>query len=169
MNVPCCSQVQSQPPALETHEEAAPWGAFTGRVVTRVPTRAALGLGPGRWCCQGPVLRAVRMHYLHLCSGTMASPVTRSRPGVDERPAPPASGSGFPPAPQGRKQQEVPGAGEIAAGGRRPPECFLLWPPDRWKCGSLTSGPLQTKSPSTSVSSVLASESGGISLAMAYT
>ena len=100
----------SKPLALETHEEAAPWGAFTGRVVTRVPTRATLGLGPGRWACQGPVLPAVRMHYLHLCSGTIASPVTRSHPGVDERRAPPASSSGFPPAPLGRKRQEVPGA-----------------------------------------------------------
>lgn len=100
----------SKPLALETHEEAAPWGAFTGRVVTWVPTRATLGLGPGQWGCQGPVLPAVRMHYLHLCSGTKASPVTRSHPGVDERRAPPASSSGFPPAPLGRKRQEVPGA-----------------------------------------------------------
>ncbi|KAG5196659.1 hypothetical protein JEQ12_011345 [Ovis aries] len=65
--------------------------------------------------------------------------------------------------------KRCPEPGEIAAGGRRPPECFLLWPPDRWEHGLLTSGPLQTKSPSTSVSSILASESGGISPVTAYT
>lgn len=42
--------------------------------------RAALGLGPGRQGCQGPILGAVRTHYPHLRSGTMASPVVTPVP-----------------------------------------------------------------------------------------
>lgn len=74
----------SEPQALEEHEEAGPWGALTGRSGTRVPTRASLGLGPGRRGCQGPILGAVRTHYPHLCAGTMASPVPPCHPEVDE-------------------------------------------------------------------------------------
>lgn len=107
----------SEPQALEEHEEAGPWGALTGRSGTRVPTRASLGLGPGRRGCQGPILGAVRTHYPHLCAGTMASPVPPCHPEVDETVLPAALVSW--PTPLGRLQQDRPGTQIKSAAGRR--------------------------------------------------
>ena len=134
----------SKPLALETHEEAR---AFTGRVVTRVPTRAALGLEPGWRGCQGPILRAVRTHYPHLCSGTMPSPVPRSHPKVHEMDHGSCQQLWFPGLlPWEGSGRKCPEPREIAAGGTKLPESFLLWPldhllPRRILRGSLTSGP----------------------------
>lgn len=85
----------SKLPGLKAHKEAGPWGALTGCFETRVPTRAALGLGPGQRGCQGPILGAVRTHYPHPVPRNNGLTCNSLPPQVGEEPSPPARGSGF--------------------------------------------------------------------------
>lgn len=83
---------------------------------------------------------AVRTHYLHLCSGTKASPVTRSHPKVDETVHASCQQLRFPSVlpSEARPRQDMPGA----LGGTRLPECFLLLPPGHLLLRGVLQGPL---------------------------
>lgn len=85
----CHGAQVSKPLALKAYKEAGAGGPFTGRLVTPVPMKLP-GARP----------QAVRLHYLHLCSGTIVTPGTHLHPQAmvqaDAQSTSPACSSDFP-------------------------------------------------------------------------